>query len=67
MIHSSTQQLEKIMNTYKIVIEANLKKVSLKNYTVNYVDVQAENASLAVSNAQKQYGENFVVALVSVM
>lgn len=55
------------MNTYKIVIEANLNKVSLKDYSVNYVDVQAKNADFAVLNAQKQYGENFVVGLVSAM
>jgi hypothetical protein len=67
MIHSSTTQLEQNMNTYKIVIEANLNKVSLKDYSVNYVDVQAKNADFAVLNAQKQYGENFVVGLVSAM
>ena len=55
------------MNTYKIVIETNLNKVSLQDYTINYVDVQAKNATLAVSNAQTQYGENFVVGLISAM
>jgi hypothetical protein len=55
------------MKTYKIVIEANLNKVALKDYTVNYVDVQAKNTTLAVFNAQKQYGENFVVGFISSM
>jgi hypothetical protein len=55
------------MKTYKIVIESNLNKVSLKDYTVKYVDVQAENEVLAVTAAQDQHGENFVVGLISVM
>ena len=55
------------MNTYKIVIEANLNKVSLKDYTVKYVDVKAVDSASAVANSQNQYGDNFVVALVSVM
>jgi hypothetical protein len=49
------------------VIQANIDKVALKDYTVRYMDVQAENEILAVSNAQKQYGDNFIVGLVSVM
>jgi hypothetical protein len=55
------------MRTYKIVIEANLKKVALKDYTVKYMDVQAENEVVAVTTAQAQYGDNFVVELVSIM
>jgi hypothetical protein len=55
------------MKTYKIVIESNLNKVSLKEYTVKYVDVQAENEILAVSTIQEQCGDNFIVGLVSVM
>ena len=55
------------MNTYKIVIEANINKVSLKDYTVQYVDVQAKDVTTAMSNAQKQYGDNFIVGFVSVM
>jgi hypothetical protein len=55
------------MKTYKIVIESNLDKVLLKDYTVKYLDVCAENEILAVSSAQKQYGDNFIVGLVSVM
>jgi len=55
------------MKTYKIAIESNLNKVSLKDYTVKYVDVQAENEVLAVSSTQEQRGNNFIVNLVSVM
>jgi hypothetical protein len=55
------------MKTYKVVIESNLNKVSLKDYTVKYVDVQAENEILAVANVQEQCGDNFIVSLVSVM
>ena len=55
------------MKTYKIVIESNLDKVSLKDYTVKYVDVQAENEVLAVAAAQDKHGENFIVSLISVM
>ena len=55
------------MKTYKIVIESNLDKVSLKDYTVKYVDVQAENEVLAVTTAQNQHGGNFIVSLISVM
>ena len=55
------------IKTYKIVIESNLNKVSLKDYTVKYVDVHAENEVLAVTAAQYQHGENFIVGLISVM
>jgi hypothetical protein len=55
------------MRTYKIVIEANLNKVALKDYTVKYMDVQAKNEVLAVTAAQAQYGDNFLVGLVSIM
>lgn len=55
------------MKTYKIVIESNINKVALKDYTVRYLDVQAKNEVLAVSNAQKQHGDNFIVSLVSII
>jgi len=55
------------MKTYKIVIESNLNKVSLKDYKVKYEDIQAENEILAITAAQDQYGENFIVGLISVM
>lgn len=55
------------MNTYKIVIESNLSKVSLKNYSVQYSDVLAKNETEAVSKMQAQHGENFSVALVSII
>jgi hypothetical protein len=55
------------MNTYKIVIESNLNKVSLKDYTVKYIDVKAENETIAVATAQLQHGDKFVVGLVSIM
>jgi hypothetical protein len=55
------------MRTYKIIIEANLNKVALKDYTFKYMDVQAENEILAVTTAQAQYGDNFIVGLVSIM
>ena len=55
------------MQTYKIVIQSDLSKIALKDYTVKYVDVKAENAESAVVATQLQQGKNFVVELVSVM
>ena len=55
------------MNTYKMVIEADLNKVALRDYTVVYVDIEANNHLEAVQSLQEKYGNNFVVSLVSKM
>lgn len=55
------------MNTYKIAIEANIQVVALKDYTLKFVDIQADTPESAIEIAQATCNDSFIVTLVSLM